>query len=746
MRRFLYAAIAMLAVGFAACNNSEEPTPAPMLKFDVTANNLTSTSATLNVKPSLDDATYYFNLFPAEQVGDKAAEFVATLNIESIYMGEQSITFEELTPSTAYTFIVFGYSSEQQRITTDVTRLDITTTEAEEPGPAPELKEMHTIELSEITWRDALLTITPEDEAQEYVCGIYTRAVYDERFGSDKDAIISARIAEWKATAEQYKDYGYDDPWQFYMQGEQHCGTCDILASELRNLSWDEEYVIYCFGITDEGNVTSAVTIASLETLAPSSSNNSFEIIVDATTESLITFTVKTSNDEPYFVSLQQTAYTDFFGPDAEQSYTDMIRDLVGTYPDNTLYEKFIHNGTQQFTSDEFLSSINPMREYKVIVCGFENGPTTEVVLSEAIKPESAPADEPLELSINITDITTTTLTVDVTASDDSHTYHLGLYDAAMAEDLDALLSSITTTESFIEQLYTGSRSITFETLTPNTPYTVVAFAIDADTMTVGEVTTLDATTNEEPTDGGAFRLELSDITWHDATLSVTPTDGGMKYIAGIMPKSDYTNKCGATPEGIIQRRLDEWQDIADMYKEWGYNDPWQHYMRAELKSGTRSLVGSQLCVMRWASDYVAYCFGMETTGEVTSEAIVVEFRTLAPEASANSFSVTLDGSADASVSFTVTPSNDDPYYLSVQQKSYVECYGPSQSESYEDMIFNLTGEYSDAMLENSIYSGTESITIENLRTDRQYCIVVCGFENGPTTEVYISEAFYPME
>lgn len=726
----LFSILAICALALTSCNKPDDE-PKPLVKEPV----LTLTSeATMSFPAEGGEGAISYTL----ENGVEGTAVVATCDAEWI---------GDLTVAETITFSVTANETEAREtkvvVTYDDKSFEVAVKQAaKSEEPKPELKEAHTIAIDQITWRDAIIEITPENEGLEYIAGIYHRATYDERFGEDKDAIIDYRVKGWQETAKQYEDYGYDDPWQFYMQNEQHSGTTPIAASELENLTWGEKYVVYCFGMDDDGNATSAVTIAEFETLSPESSDNSFTITVDATIETSITFTIATTNEDPYFVSLQQTGYTDSYGPDTDQPYEMMIADLAGTYPDNVLHEKYIFNGTRQFTSDEFLQSVNSMREYKVIVCGFQNGPTTEVMLSDAIKPEAAPVEEPLALTLEISDVTATTIAVDVTASDTFHTYYGGLHPNIQTSEVDALVETILSSSDISDHLYTGSQSLLFEGLEAATTYTFVAFAYDASTDSVGDIVMSDITTAEPPVDNSAFTLDITDITWHNATLGVTPVDGSATYIAGILSKGDYETKCGSTPENIAELRLSEWKEIAEMYQDWGYNDPWQYYMRSELKSGTRTFAGSQLCLMRWASDYVAYCFGMDNDGNLTTEVVVKEYTTLAPTPSSNTFAITIDSTTSSSVSFTVETTNSDRYYVSVQQQSYVNGYGEDKDESYEDMIFNLTGEYADYIIEQSMYSGTQSITISNLRGGSKYQVIVCGFDNGPSTDIYLSEVF----
>lgn len=752
MRAFM--ALAVLLMGlFAACKTNEEPAPKPQppLELVIQKGEVTATSATLTVTPSLSEATYVADLYTAEEVGESLSAFVEGLLAEGIassqfLQDEQQLTFEELHPATDYLLVAFGYSAADKALTTQPEELRFRTAEVE----LPDLEEAHTLAVDEISWRDAQLTVTPEDEEAEYICGIYPREEYQAKF-DNKEQIVEARLSEWKATALQYQDYGYDDPWQFYMQQEQRVGKLTFAASELRNMGWDSEYVIYCFGMDDEGVQSSAVTLLEFETLAPGSSENSFVITIDKTTESSIEFTVTAANDDPYYVSIQQKTYTDYFGPEAEESYEMMIADLVGAFPDTTLGERYIHSGTNQFTNEDFIYTVNALREYRVVVCGFENGPTTEVVLSEVIQPGTTASEEPLTLSLSVDEVEATRVSFTVTPSIASRTYHAGLYTAEEvgADGGAALVERLVAEAGFAEGLYSGTQSLTIEELTPETNHYALAFGYDAE---AGELTTevllseqITLPKKEEVVVGDPFLLSVDDITWHDAYLTVKPQQGN-SYICGVLSREEFDAHFAADLNQIVEARLSEWKSIAEQYKDYGYDDPWQYYMRQEIRNGERTVdVRRDLLELRWNSDYVAYCFGMDGNGMQTTEVYTVEFSTLAPEPSENSFTVTVTKTTSSSIEFTVTPSNDDYYYVSIQQTSYVDSYGPDMEQSYEDMMYDLTGSYADSILtQRYLYTGEQELNNTSfgttIRPDRSYKIVVCGFENGPTTEVYFSE------
>ena len=75
--------------------------------------------------------------------------------------------------------------------------------------------------------------------------------------------------------------------------------------------------------------------------------------------------------------------------------------------------------------------------------------------------------------------------------------------------------------------------------------------------------------------------------------------------------------------------------------------------------------------------------------------------------------------------------------------------YGPDQEKSYEDLIEYLTPS-EDALLESRLFVGTQTLKNSDVGTSvngfYEYRIVVWGFNNGPTTTVYMSDAFKPAD
>jgi hypothetical protein len=145
------------------------------------------------------------------------------------------------------------------------------------------------------------------------------------------------------------------------------------------------------------------------------------------------------------------------------------------------------------------------------------------------------------------------------------------------------------------------------------------------------------------------------------------------------------------------------------------------------------------------------YAFGMNDDGYQTTDVVTVEFTTTTPEASNNSFVVEIGELTDSTVSFTVTTTNNDPYFLTIQDKRYVDLFfGEEASKTWEDMVWDLTFVKTDAQIQKYIFNGSQSLTNEDISktidTLHEYQVVIWGFDNGPTTEVYVSDVFQPID
>lgn len=637
--RHLFAALLLMSVAPACTDSNEEevkPTPETKLELSIEIGKVTESSIKAAITPSDKEATYYAGIHTEAEVGNDSAaalveQLVAAPDFASkLIRGTQTISATELEAETRYYVVAFGYDPDKQKLTGDVALKSATT----EAIPEPEFP--YTIELAlqegSATWRDAVILVKPSSDEANWICDICSKELYDSRYAGNPAAIIEDNIEVWRGDALTFD--GDPENWAYYMKNYWRTGEQAVAASEIRNLRWSEDYYVYCFATNEQGEQTSEIVAIPFSTSTPNPSSNEISITINLTDKSTVDFTVETTNEDPYFVSIQTTDYLARFGEGKEETMEDMIYDLSYSKTEEQL-QATVFNGTVNLTNADLNKTVNGFKEYQVVVWGYDNGPTTEVFLSEPFQPG----------------------------------------------------------------------------------------------------------TTHQPLPEEAFEVTISEPTWCNALVDITLL-ADTKYIWGGFTKEVWEENYASNLQAVYDYNKSGWERDASSYGG-SWLDQIKYYINSGNKSGedATNIIGASR--LAWGTEYVIYLFGIdETTGEMTTEVEYFAFSTLAPTPSTNTFTITIDAMTRSSVEFTITPTTDEPYYVTIEKKSSVESWG-------DEVIKKTIPEY-DNQLEQRTFTGTQTLTQSDLGKTvngfSEYYIIVYGFENGPTTEVTLSEAFKPAD
>ena len=723
----IFALLTIVALALTSCDKNPEPEPqpeaTPIVALDKQSISVKAEGGNYSVSYTIENAIEGVELNivnDAEWIVDITVE---PNNIAFVVEPNESPEAREAELSVEYP------QTEPRTITINQAA------KSEEPEPQPTLATIE-LEVSNIEWNNADIAVTPSEDI-EYVLGVMGAELFAEKYAENSEAIIADRIAEWESTAKMYEDMGYDDPWQYYMQLEQREGerTYNIKDSDIANLSWGSDYVAYCFGIDDEGNVTSSVATAEFATVAPVASENDITISIDAMTKSSVEFTVTTTTNDPYYVTLETT---DVLAPYADKSDEELIRYLLPQY--NNQIEQRTFTGTKTITNSDLGKSVNGFKSYKVVVWGFENGPTTKVFYSEEFKP----TDPVIDLSVNITidELSHDKVTYSVVPNSYSVTYFHSLFTAEEVgtDGGKALAESLIAEEKFYQRLSSGpvQNEVVVE---PEKQYYVVVFGYDGNTSTMtsevflSDIITTPAVPGAKPT----IEVEVTNLAWNGADIYLTP-NGDFKYYYECRTRAKFEERYGSV-DGIYDSVVASWQSEGSSY---GYD--WLTVMGWYTNDGYRV---ADIGALRWSTEYVFFVFGVNADGSLATDVVVKEFTTLTPQQSSNEFTITINSMTRSSVNFTVTPTTNDQYYVTVEKVGTLSGYGPGEDKSYDDLIDNLLPEY-ETQLNPRLFTGEQTISNSDLSKTvngfSEYQIVVWGFDNGPTTTVFMSEPFLPAD
>lgn len=272
MKKLLNLLLAMLAVVGVACtpnnegNGGENGDPKPALTFTIQLSNISSASVKMEVTPSNNTDTYFFDVVeksvlnhyssPKAFVADYISQLKAIYEEHGIALGDilsqgpDSWEYQEgdLNPDTDYYAFAFGVTAEGV-VTSEVAMEPFKTLAPAPSGPSD--NEL-SISVTQVTATSALVSVTPSN-TDTYYFDIIEKSAIDE-YGSPLDFALE-HIVKIKNTCEAY---GYT--------------LADVLSSGPDEMPYDgfltpnTEYCAFAFGATANCAITTEVVTVPFTT------------------------------------------------------------------------------------------------------------------------------------------------------------------------------------------------------------------------------------------------------------------------------------------------------------------------------------------------------------------------------------------------------------------------------------------------------------------------------------------------
>lgn len=240
-------------------------------------------------------------------------------------------------------------------------------------------QKMLDIEVEKIGNRTCTYSITPSDPSLRYYSllriqsGEYSVDRMDQ-YGSEEQNCYHFALDWW-----DFCGGLYGMSWVDFMN-ETGLSSGKITETE-GELKPGEQYCIFAFAMTEDGQLASPIEIEKFITTLPEPSDNTFEVSVDTITSAEVVFTVVPSNNDKYFVNVQRASYVDYF-LEHDNVMEEMVPSLVNGFSPS-VYPECYCQGTVTRSTDDFLASIRRDSDYYIIVFGYDDGPTTQVTLQK---------------------------------------------------------------------------------------------------------------------------------------------------------------------------------------------------------------------------------------------------------------------------------------------------------------------------------------------------------------------------
>ena len=350
-------------------------------------------SVMVTVTPPSKDVLYYACLHPATEdfMGREPEDIYFDIRYgdnfdESLQVGTQTLTFDNLIGHSRYRVVYFAYDEVVGQKVGDIIY--------SEPIITPDAPELFDIEVSDIKGMSAKISITPPESNLRYFFWLYTMDSYERYQHCNDYELLIYDYSFWLYISQLY-NYSLEEVITMdTIKGEVSLSTDNILYIA----EWDTEYLVWAYGVNTDGTATTPITRKVFKTLTPEPSTMTFEVpnietewYEQTTAEGLLRgwvakATIRPSaKSERYFVTITNKDWYDwYFTSDNDgRSDDDYIAHQILINTSKTSAEVVSMCKSGDFVYDCFVEReilLKPDREYAVFIFGMdENGATTEL-------------------------------------------------------------------------------------------------------------------------------------------------------------------------------------------------------------------------------------------------------------------------------------------------------------------------------------------------------------------------------
>ncbi|MBR3893220.1 MAG: hypothetical protein IKJ20_07145 [Alistipes sp.] len=482
------------------------------------------------------------------------------------------------------------------------------------------------IEVGAVTDTSVEFTITPEDKEMTYIAMMTTKEYFDKF--EDDDAYIMDDLL-WLDDAAFNAGVELSE----YLEGVLKTG---VISDTQDKLDPATEYIVYAFGLSKTGIVTTSLYKQSFTTLATELTEINFEIEVSDIGYDTAKVSVVPDNDKAiYFVNVFSYEDYEYYGGD-ESAFAEHLTQLRNYYYSlGATADQMVANlgfvGAKSLTVEKLKAGTKYMAYAIGIDERFIANSEATVVEFETVAAETSD----LTFEVELTNIEYDHIEGSVTPSNNDDTYICSVqYASALewSESEEALVESIvndiTAWGNIEDSLRKGVMSLDgISGLQSETDYIIVCFGYDGAPTTAPHIThftTPEATGNPEDL---VVEFEVSNITHNSVNVTTIPSVG-VYYFTYYVEKAEF------------DQLIDEYGtvDASVAYianSEIDYGAEWFDCSRAEYLYDLGASLGREKNFynqLEPSTDYIAYAIAVDIqSGELASEKGFVSdvFRTL---------------------------------------------------------------------------------------------------------------------
>ena len=482
------------------------------------------------------------------------------------------------------------------------------------------------IEVKNITDTSVEFTITPEDEEMTYIAMMTTKEYFDEF--EDDDAYIMDDLM-W------LDDAAYDAGVELseYLEGVLKKGaigdTQDMLDPET-------EYIVYAFGLSNNGIVTTSLYKQTFTTLSTELTELNFEIEVTDIGYDTATITVTPDNDKAfYFVNVFSLEDYQNYGGD-ESAFAAHINKLRNYYYGlGATADQMVANLGYVGAKSLSVEDLRAGTKYMAYAIGIDERFVANSVATVVEFETVAAQTSDLTFEVELTNIEYDHIEGSVTPSNNDDTYICSVQYASALEwseseeaFVESIVDDITAWGNIEGSLRKGVMSLDgISGLQSETDYIIVCFGYDGAPTTAPHITHFTTPAAAGNPEDLVVTFEVSDITHNSVYVTTTPSVGAY-YFTFYTEAENFdllVDEYGTTDACVAY--------LAN--SEIDYGAEWFECSRAEYLYDLGASLGKEKNFynqLEPSTDYIAYAIAVDMeTGELASEKGFVSepFRTL---------------------------------------------------------------------------------------------------------------------
>lgn len=461
------------------------------------------------------------------------------------------------------------------------------------------------IEVSDITPYGCHIKYTPLEYSGNYIFFVMDKSAVS-KYLLDKDGLDELYQGDVEYVKELAESNGItlEDclkraPMFYTMDGQE-------TEMDYTDLSYDTDYIAYCYGLSLEGKRLTDFTMAEFSTSIIETSDITFEASVTDITKNSANITITPSNNNDYYfwTYISEMDYSKYSLEEIMSNMISNIKSNVETW--GIPITSYIHTGASSDAPSDLWSGT----KYYIVAWGMDYAgtPTTKPQEVTSFVTESEPVLDDCRFTLTLLQKKPEDIKIRVVPTKDDTRYYVafveeskcqGYNDRQMAQRIVNMENSRIEDGSYYDAdknnwealTYTGTKEVWGNVdlswnFLPEHNYQIYVFGVDNGTITTA-IDRLDVATEPAVKSDMTIETKLVKSAWNFGTFEFTPSKNDEYYLPFLMTTADaelYKNPDGTYNANLLMADIEEYYEDEILYKRKRGKQTIQEYWQSDTE------------------------------------------------------------------------------------------------------------------------------------------------------------------